>query len=186
MNILTLLGSSRKDGNSEYLVNRALEGVHHTSIHLLDYRLKPINDERHTEEGFKAVEDDYEAVFKEFLDHDIIVFATPLYWFGMPGQMKIFFDRWSQYMRDPRFDFKKSVKQKRAYAIIIGNSPDPKIFALPLVQQYKAISDYVGMEFSDYILGQANKPGEIKNDLYALSKADLWNKQFREMAKQNI
>ncbi|SDL92693.1 flavodoxin family protein [Sediminibacillus halophilus] len=179
MNILTLLGSSRKDGNSDYLVKQALDRVDHTSMHLHDYQMNPIIDERHTEEGFTAVEDDYERVLKEFLNNDIIVFATPLYWFGMSGQMKIFFDRWSQYMRDPRFDFKESVKQKKAYVIITGNSPDPRISALPLVQQFKAIFDYIGMEFSDYIIGQANKPGEIQNDSFAMAKADLWNRQWK-------
>ncbi len=181
MSILTLHGSSRKGGNSDFLVEEALDGVDHTSMHLLDYQMDPIIDERHTEEGFTAVEDDYERMLKEFLEHDIIVFATPLYWFGMSGQMKIFFDRWSQYMRDPRFRFKELVKQKKAYVIITGNSPDPKISALPLIQQFKAIFDYVGMEFSDYIIGQANKPDEIKFDSYAMAKADLWSQQFKQL-----
>lgn len=98
MNIMALLGSSRRNGNTEYLVEKALKGVKYKSIYLLDVHMEPIVDQRHESNGFDDVDDEYEKLFKEFLNQDIIVFATPLYWFGMSGQMKTFFDRWSQYM----------------------------------------------------------------------------------------
>lgn len=184
MKIMTLLGSSRRDGNTEYLVDKALDGVEHKLIYLLDKKMNPIIDERHTHEGFSYVDDDYEELFLEFLQHDIIFFATPSYWFGMSGQMKIFFDRWSQYLRDSRFDFKKEMSKKKAYVIVTGNSPDPKIAALPLIQQFNYIFDYVGMEFVDYIIGEANKPDDILNDSLALTKAEFWNGQMKKAAQK--
>ncbi|WP_170840815.1 flavodoxin family protein [Oceanobacillus limi] len=178
--MMALLGSSRRNGNTEYLVNEVLEGVDHKEVYLLDHHMNPIIDERHTEQGFGYINDDYEELFFEFMKHDTIIFATPSYWFGMSAQMKIFFDRWSQYMRDDRIDFKEEMRKKQAYVIVIGNKPDPKIAALPLIQQFHYIFDYVGMEFKDYIIGQANKPQEILNDSHALTKAAFWNNQFKQ------
>ncbi|MDQ0860369.1 multimeric flavodoxin WrbA [Bacillus sp. V2I10] len=61
------------------------------------------------------------------------MFVTPLYWYGMSGTMKDFFDLWSQALRDERFSFKENAKDKKAYVIIAGGD-SPKIKALPLVQ----------------------------------------------------
>ncbi|WP_175559267.1 flavodoxin family protein [Sediminibacillus albus] len=178
--MLALLGSSRKEGNSEHLAKKALADIDYTSIYLRDYQINPILDKRHDAEGFTSVNDDYERLLEAFLAHDIIVFATPLYWFGMSGQMKNFFDRWSQYMRDSRYNFKGEIPKKSAYTIVTGNSPDPKISALPLIQQFHYIFDYIGMEFADYIIGQANQPGDIANDSFAIQKAELWNQKFKK------
>lgn len=183
MKIMTLLGSSRRAGNTEYLVERVLEGVEYKSVYLLDKKMNPIKDKRHTQEGFSDVHDDYEDLFIEFLKQDIIFFATPLYWFGMSGQMKIFFDRWSQYLRNERFDFKKEVCKKQAYVIVTGENPDPKTAALPLIQQFNYIFNYVGIEFVDYIIGKANQPGDILDDSFALTKADLWNEEIKATQK---
>ncbi|MFB5660328.1 flavodoxin family protein [Alteribacillus sp. HJP-4] len=182
--MLALYGSSRRHGNSEYLAEKTLEEVEHRSIFLCEHDIKPIIDQRHIPGGFSEVNDDYEELFTSFLKQDTIVFVTPLYWFGMSGQMKIFFDRWSQYMRDVRFDFKKEMSKKKAYVIITGNNPDPNMSALPLIQQFQYIFDYAGIEFVDYIIGKANEPGEITADVYALKKAELWNREFSSMLQK--
>ncbi|KHE72866.1 flavodoxin family protein [Halobacillus sp. BBL2006] len=180
MKILTLLGSSRKEGNTEFLTEQALSNITHTTIRLSDYHIEPITDMRHTESGFSSVHDDYEQLLELFLSHDIIIFATPIYWFGMSGQMKIFIDRWSQYLRDDRFNFKERLTQQRAYVITTGGS-DPKLTGLPLIQQFGHIFDFVNMSFEDYIIGQAVKPGEIQQDSQALGKAAEWNSFFKNL-----
>ncbi|WP_343042159.1 flavodoxin family protein [Ornithinibacillus caprae] len=177
--MMALLGSSRRNGNTEYLVNKALQDIDHKTIYLLENEIKPIVDKRHANENFSDVNDDYERLFLEFLKHDTLFFVTPLYWFGMSGQLKNFIDRWSQYLRDNRFDFKEEMKKKKAYVIVVGNNPDPKISALPLIQQFDYIFNYVGIEFVDYIIGKANKPNEILKDSSALKKANLWNEKLK-------
>ncbi|WP_175444202.1 flavodoxin family protein [Alkalicoccus daliensis] len=179
--MMALLGSSRRNGNTEYLVQEALKGMDYQSVYLLDHKINPIVDQRHETNGFDAVEDDYEKLFKEFLDQDIIIFATPLYWFGMPGQMKIFFDRWSQYMLDDQYNFKEKMRGKKAYVIVTGENPPPKTAALPLIQQFQYIFEYVGMDFVDYMIGKANKPEEIRQGTYALTKAEIWRKEIKDV-----
>ncbi|TLS35333.1 flavodoxin family protein [Pseudalkalibacillus caeni] len=178
MKILTLLGSTRKNGNSEFLAKKIVEGTDHTIVSIAETHIEPITDKRHTEEGFSPVGDDYEELVELMQTHDIFLFATPLYWYGMSGPMKNFFDRWSQYMRDERFNLKEEFKKKKAYVVITGGK-DAKIKGLPLVQQFSYVFDFVGMEFEDYIIGKGVKPEEVKEDKLALEKAGMWNERFR-------
>lgn len=59
MKVLVIHGSSRQNGNSNYLTNELLEGIPHTTLCLRDYDIQPIVDQRHEEGGFTTVDDDY-------------------------------------------------------------------------------------------------------------------------------
>ena len=178
MKVLALLGSTRKNGNSEFLAHKIVEGTEHTIVSLADKHIEPIVDLRHTEDGFSPVNDDYEDLVKLIQDHDVLLFATPLYWYGMSGPMKNFFDRWSQYLRDERFHLKEELTKKKAYVVITGGS-SAKIKGLPLVQQFSYIFEFVNMEFTDYMIAAGVKPGEVMSDIASLEKAERWNKQFK-------
>lgn len=180
MKILALFGSSRRNGNSEILTEKVLEGIDYTPVYLAEHSIHPIEDKRHTAEGFSPVNDDYDAIIQQVLSHDILIFVTPVYWFGMSGQMKTFIDRWSQSLRDKRFDFKAEMRKKKAYVIVTGGD-DPKVEALPLIQQFKLIFDYMPMPFIDYVIGKGNKPGDVLQDPAALSKVSLLNQNLKSV-----
>ncbi|KEZ49859.1 NAD(P)H-dependent oxidoreductase [Metabacillus indicus LMG 22858] len=180
MSILAIYGSSRENGNSEKLADWVLEGTEHTAIHLRKKTILPIADKRHEEGGFQPVEDDFHSVIDAFLKADTVVFSTPLYWYGMSGSMKDFFERWSQALRDETLSFKESVKGKKAYVVIAGGD-SPKIKALPLIQQFQYIFDFVGMEFCGYIIGEANAPGDMEKDKKAAAEAGVMNEQIKHM-----
>jgi multimeric flavodoxin WrbA len=177
MKVLALLGSTRENGNSEFLAKKIVEGTEHTLVQLSEMHIEPIIDKRHAAGGFSPVKDDYEQLIQHMLSHDVFLFATPLYWYGMSGPMKDFFDRWSQYLRDERFNLKEELAKKKAYVVITGGS-SAKVKGLPLVQQFQYIFEFVGMEFADYIIGSGVKPGEVKEDTLALAKAEQWNTLF--------
>jgi multimeric flavodoxin WrbA len=174
MNVLAIYGSSRENGNSEKLASYLLKDINHTPVHLREMTIKPITDQRHDLNGFQPVEDDFNELIEVFLKADAVVFVTPLYWYGMSGTMKDFFDRWSQALRDERFSFKEHAKDKKAYVIISGGD-SPKIKALPLVQQFQYIFDFVGMKLEGYVIGEANAPGDIEKDTKAISEAAVMN-----------
>jgi multimeric flavodoxin WrbA len=108
---------------------------------------------------------------EQVLAHDVLVFATPLYWYGMSGPMKLFVDRWSQSLRDKRYDFKAALRQKRAFVVITGGD-NPRIKGLPLVHQFAYIFDFVGMDFAGHVIGEGNKPGDVLLDQRALGEVD--------------
>lgn len=179
MSIIVLHGSTRDDGNTEQLAELVLKGIPHDNILLRDKKIFPIDDLRHAEGGFRPVEDDYDEVIQRVLEHDVLIFATPVYWYGMTGILKNFIDRWSQSLRDERYDFKALIAQKRAYVIAVGGD-QPRIKALPLIQQFKYTFDFVNLPFQGYIIGQASKPGDIVKDTRAAKEAEWLNEELRQ------
>lgn len=178
--ILTLLGSSRKNGNTEQLADRVTTGLSVTTLRLKETRILPIDDLRHEPGGFQRVDDDYDKCVKQMAEHDVILFATPLYWYGMSGRMKNFVDRWSQSLRDPDWSFREAVRGKQALVVLTGGD-SPGMKGLPLIQQFHWIFDFVGMTFLDYVIGTGNKPGEILHDDAALAKARSLNHLLRTL-----
>lgn len=180
MNVLAIYGGSRKNGNSEQLTKELLGENSYSSIHLGDYHIKPIVDQRHDPRGFEAVDDDYGYVLQQVLSHEFLVFTTPLYWYGMSGLMKNFIDRWSQSSRDPSLNFRVEMAKKQAFVVIVGDD-EPQRKALPLVQQFQYIFDFMNMPLMGYLIGQGRTPGEIQNDLRSLKNAATWRKMLLEL-----
>ncbi|MGD8189942.1 flavodoxin family protein [Brevibacillus ginsengisoli] len=177
MKILVLNGSSRERGNTERLTQAVLRDLPHTVINLREKRILPIDDKRHTEEGFQPVDDEFDEVITQMLSHDLLIFATPLYWYGMSGLMKNFVDRWSQALRDSRYTFKDDMMKKEAYVVIVGGD-NPRIKALPLVQQFQYIFGFVSTPFRGYVIGEGGKPGDVENDERAMLEAEALHKQL--------
>lgn len=178
--ILALYGSSRRHGNSELLADRLVEGLEVTRIFLAEQRITPIVDKRHDPEGFTPLDDDYDqGIIQQVIAADILVFATPLYWYGVSGPMKDFLDRWSQSLRDKRFDLRGALPQKEAYVVIAGG-PDARIKGLPLVQQFNHICEFVKMPLVDYVIGRGGKPGDVVKDEAAMAQLAVLNRALRE------
>lgn len=180
---MVLNGSSREKGNTERLTNYILKGIEHRTIYLREKTIFPIEDKRHDPEGFQPVSDDYDEVIQDVLQHDIILFSTPLYWYGMSGTMKNFVDRWSQSLRDERFHFKEEISKKIMYVVIAGGD-NPKMKALPLIQQFQFIFDFVSASFAGYLIGKGNKPGDVLQDQQALSQAEQLRAELKSIVRQ--
>jgi multimeric flavodoxin WrbA len=182
MTIGVIYGGSRRKGNTEILTELAIQGLEVERIYLRDHFIQPIEDLRHIPDGFHEINDDYNSVIDRMLQHDILIFSTPIYWFGMSGYMKNFIDRWSQTMRDSKYpDFKDRMIAKKAYVIAVGGD-SPKLKALPLIQQFQYIFSFIGAQFEGYILGKGNKPGDILQDKEALFAAD----QMQELVQKKL
>lgn len=180
MTIAIIHGSSRENGNTEYLTYQAISKEKGTHIYLRDHSLHPIIDERHAVDGFQEVNDNHKKLIDQILTHDVIVFSTPIYWYSMSGPMKIFIDRSSQIMRDPDYThFKEGMKGKKVYVIAVGGD-QPRIKGLPLIQQFQYICQYYSMSFEGYVIGKASKPGDIKKDKKAIAAASILLKDITE------
>lgn len=171
MKIAVFHGSTREKGNTEYLAYQAVPKDKATHLYLRDYDIQPITDLRHSPEGFSDIQDDHLQLVDQMLEHDIIVFATPIYWYGMAGPLKVFIDRWSQVMRDTNYaHFREELGKKKAYFILVGGD-QPTVKGLPLIQQLTYICQFYGTKVGGYVIGEARKPGAIVEDHRALEAA---------------
>ncbi|MFC4101388.1 flavodoxin family protein [Paenibacillus xanthanilyticus] len=172
MGIAVLYGSSRRGGNSDLLADRLVEGKEAARYYLSGSRIEPIIDYRHTEPGAYP-EDDYRSILDGVLGADTLVIATPIYWYGISAPLKLFIDRWSQSLREDRQGFLEAIRGKRAYLIAVGDD-EPGRKGLPIVEQFRHIFDFVGVELAGYALAEGNKPGDVLADAQSLAVIDGW------------
>jgi len=104
INVLGMSGSPRK-GNSEYLLNLAMDAIQARATELGE----PVSLVTDTIRGKKLAgctmcqgcmddgkcikKDDFEAMQEEWLRADVIIYSVPVYHMGIPAQLKAFIDR---------------------------------------------------------------------------------------------
>lgn len=99
MKILGIAGSPRKGGNSETLLDWALEaaaarGAEAAKIRVCDLNISGCRECGGCErEGVCVVDDDMQKVYPEFLGAERVIVATPVFFMGAPSQLKAFIDR---------------------------------------------------------------------------------------------
>jgi len=99
LNILGISGTPRKGGNSEILLDAALQpfaeaGHRITRILLSETKIEPcIGCETCIEEKACFIKDDMQKVYEAFRTCDAIIISAPSYWRNVPAQLKALLDR---------------------------------------------------------------------------------------------
>ena len=102
MNIVTILGGPRTDGNTDRLLDwteRALKDWHHdvTRINLAELKVNGCKScfacTESADEPGCVLPDDAPEVFAKMIEADAILYATPLYMWGYASQLKALLDR---------------------------------------------------------------------------------------------
>jgi multimeric flavodoxin WrbA len=93
MNILALLGSPRKGGNTDILATEVLRGASEAGastekVYLDDYNIRPIGDvsDVTSQREDSRKDDDLPFILEKFLNSDIVIWASPVYWQGVSAQ----------------------------------------------------------------------------------------------------
>ena len=98
-NVVIISSSPRKDGNTETLCKEFYRGSesmgHHVElICLRDYNLKYcLGCYSCTKLGRCIHKDGMDEISEKLLKADVIVLSTPVYFYSMSGQLKVFIDR---------------------------------------------------------------------------------------------
>jgi multimeric flavodoxin WrbA len=108
MHAIVLHGSPHKEGSSNTLVSRFLEGLQsfqtdskQDSYEISHFYLNELKIEycqgclycATSENHLCKIQDDMQQIYTDFKKADLVVIATPMYWGYMTGQMKVTFDR---------------------------------------------------------------------------------------------
>ncbi len=170
MKVLALIGSPRKGGNTDILVDRILQGSKtrgHTSekLYLYDYELAPCTDCRKCKKGdlVCTVNDGMQDIYPKIQEADLVIFGTPLYWFGTTGKMKLLIDRMRPFIANGKMRGKKGT--------VVTVSGEETRFCEPMIEMFRLTFDYLGMEFAGKFLAQAFEKGEIRKNQKVLEQA---------------
>lgn len=191
MNVLGIYGSARKGGNSDQLLDRALEGAEASgaSISRIYARDLKISGCRACggcdKTGKCVVKDDMADVYSLYEDADIILLASPIYFYAMPGQVKCLIDRaqamWSKRYLIKTPEQRKSYDSGRGYLIAVGATRGQNLFeGVQLIAKY--FFDALDMSYEGGIFfrkldkkGAVNEHPEMLQEAYELGKKAVDN-----------
>lgn len=137
MNVAVVLGTSKSDGNTRILVDAFIEK---SDADVFDLSLFKISffDYLH-----KNYSDDFISLIHKLITYDHIVFATPVYWYSMSAQLKVFFDRLSDLLTIEK-ELGRKLKGKSISILSTGYDLDcPNCF----IQPFELTANYMDLAF---------------------------------------
>jgi len=183
--ILVLLGSPRKKGNSTTLAQQITKGAESAgakveTIYLNGLNIKPCQGcyacKKKDSKGC-VVDDDMQSLYPKMIASDAWVIATPVYWFNMTAQTKIFMDRCFG-LFDASFTVNPLYKKKIAIAMSYGDSDPFNSGCVNALHSFQDAFRYVGAKIVGMVYGSAEEPGEIASNTELLEQAEALGKKL--------
>jgi multimeric flavodoxin WrbA len=177
--ILGVVGSPRKKGNTHILVSRILDGARYEGakteiIFLKDLNIQECDGCYVCWKGKQcSKKDDMNKIYPKIIQSDVIIFGTPVYWYGPTALMKCFIDRFV-YFNCP--ENRKKIRGKLAVIAVPFEEENPKTANL-LVKFFEKSLHYLEMKLIDKILvpgvssrGDILRKGELLEKGYKLGR----------------
>ncbi len=172
-----MVGSPRKEGNTDLLVDKILEGANHsgastTKIYLYDQTILPCADCKKCLKQLKCSENDgMQSIYNELDKSDVIIFGTPLYWNSMSAKMKLLIDRLRPYTVNNKLKGKK--------AVLVIPSDEGHKACKDLIKLFNDIFDRLGLRLVEILCVKAHDKGEVLNQPKSLEKAYMIGKSLK-------
>lgn len=172
---LIVSASPREDGNSHRLAEAAAAGAKDagqdvTQIFLHDWveqLLGNCKTCRPAPNSPCSLTDRYrELLFDHVLPADGIIFAMPLYFYGMPARLKTVFDRLFCYMSPHEPDHEQVLANisGKPIAALITCEETYQGATLGLVAQLQELTRYLKQDLVGVVVGRANSRGDVEQD----------------------
>ncbi len=153
--IVVLIGSSRKNGNTEILANSFIDGVDKQKnvVDVISVMGKKVNgcigcDYCYKDSQHNCVhKDDMQGIYERLADADVIVIVTPIYFYGVSSQLKCIIDR----LHNP---IRNTFKVKELVLLAVCADDIPSVFD-SVQTMYHAVLSY----FSLGNAGEITVPG---------------------------
>jgi multimeric flavodoxin WrbA len=179
MKVLGIMGSPRRQSNTEILLDKALEGAREAGAEVEKVLVSKLKISPCLEiyacrkDGNCAIKDDMQSLYKKLLKADHIIFASPMFFYGVTSQAKAIIDRcqalWVR--RHVLGMGKEDKRERRGVFISIGATRGKKLFD-GAVLTVKYFFDAIGMKYSgDLLIRGIDNKGQIKEHSAALEDA---------------
>lgn len=182
-NVIAILGSPRRNGNSATLAENVILGAKSMgamvdTFFLHGMKIKPCDACNICHEDINAecvINDDMQKLYPKLRQADALIIASPIYWFTVSAQTKLFIDRCYALGNSEGY----ALKGKRIGIVLTFEDSDP--FVSGAVNAIRTLQDafaYVGAPIIGMVYGRASVPGEIANNSELMDKAFGLGKQL--------
>ena len=183
--VLVLFGSPRKKGNSTVLAKQMIHGVESVgakveTVYLNGLNIKPCQGcyacKKKNSTGC-AVDDDMQPLYPKLVESDAWIIASPVYWFSMSAQTKIFMDRcFALWNEDPEMN--KISRKRIAIAMSYGDSDAFNSGCVNALRSFQDAYHYAGARITGMVYGSADEPGEIASNVELMARAEEIGKKL--------
>jgi len=179
MKVLGIMGSPRRQSNTEILLDKALEGATEVGaevekIAVSELKISPCREiYACLKDGHCAIKDDMQRLYEKLLEADHIVFASPIFFYGLTSQAKAVVDRcqalWVR--RHVLGIGKEDSRIRRGVFISVGATRGQKLFD-GVVLTVKYFFDAVGVKYAgDLLIRGIDGKAQIRQHPTALQDA---------------
>ena len=184
MKFLGIYGSPRKGGNSDMLLDETIKGAQSAGLEILEpvrCCTPSININGCIEcggcekIGKCVVNDDMQSIYPKLVQAEVIVLATPIFFYGFASQVKALVDRsqalWCRRMIEKTPEQRKRYDGGRGYLIAVGATKGSNLFVgCELTAKY--FYDALDMTYEGGVLvKQVEGKGEMANHPEHLQQA---------------
>jgi multimeric flavodoxin WrbA len=174
--ILVVIGSPRPKGNSAALAKQVAAGarsagaeVETVFLHGMDIRpCKACDSCRKKLKKDCAIQDDMQDLYPKMKAAGGIVIASPIYWFTVSAQTKLFMDRWYALGGDSGH---KLAGKKFGVVLTYADTDPFTSGAVNALRTFQDAFNYIGAELVGTVYGSAWKAGEIKKNKAVMDAA---------------
>ena len=166
MKIVVLTGSPRKNGNSAYLAEQFIKGTEENGheVFRFDCAFRQVEPCRACNrcgmEGPCIFNDDFQELRPHLIEADMVVFATPMYYFSISAQMKRVIDRF--YAINGQI---KRASKKAAFLMTYADTAKKE--AEPMLVHYHTLMDYLGWtSVGEVVASSVWMAGSVRNTDY--------------------
>jgi len=188
--VLVLLGSPRKKGNSAILAEKIAKGAMSAgaeveTVFLHGLNIAPCKScyacQKPKSKGC-SIDDDMQPIYRAMREADAWVIASPVYWFNMSSQIKIWMDRCFAF---PAYAKNPFAGKRIAIAMSYGGEDPFDSGCVNALRTFQDAYGYVGSKIVGMIYGSAMGAGEIKaNEALMKSAEGLGRKLVRGSDKR--
>ena len=175
--VLVILGSPRRKGNSATLAAQISRGAKSSgaeleTLFLQDLEISPCRGcdtcQKPDSKGC-AIKDDMQEIYPKLIKANAWIIASPVYWFTMSAQTKIFMDRCYAL---PAYDKNPFAGKRIAIAMSYGDVDPVKSGCVNALRTFQDAFSYTRSKIVGMVYGSALKPGEIKNNEILMLEAE--------------
>ena len=171
MKITVLNGSPHLDGPTSDMVKAFTEGAQTAGHEVKEFRVAHMNirgcmacEYCHTKnKGVCVQKDDMQKIYPEILSADMVVFASPIYYFTLSAQLQAAIHR----------TYSIGIPENVKKVALIMSSGSKYVYGAAITQYFQSIVEYWGVGNAGIFTanGRQNKSKKKRQELYAFGKS---------------
>jgi len=179
--VLGIFGSPRKGGNTDLLLDEALKGAKEAganveALRVCDFKITPCRGcHECSKKGICVIKDEMQQIYPRLLEADIIILASPIYFYGVTGWTKALIDRcqalWARKytLNDPALG--DQAPKKRGFFISVGGTKGQRLFEGAEYTVKYFLDAFNGIYVGDLLFRKVDESGDIHKYPEALPQA---------------